>query len=86
MACAISFDDFFGENGHGLQHLDRGDSKGLPLRVGARAACGEDAHLFQVKVGIDAVLPALCNAPHSTHLCAGAAHTVVSSGVIIEAK
>ena len=47
-------------------------------------ARGEDAHVLEVNEGVVAVLPARCEAARSTHLPAGAARVVVSSGVKLE--
>ena len=52
--------------------------------MGARAAHGEGAHLLEVNEGVVAVLPARCDAARSTHLPAGAARAVVSTGSKLE--
>ena len=47
-------------------------------------AHGEGAHLLEVNEGVVAVLPARCDAARSTHLPAGAARAVVSTGSKLE--
>ena len=52
--------------------------------MGAGVAHGEGAHLLEVNEGGVAVVPARCDAARSTHLPAGAAHTIVSKAFELE--
>ena len=52
--------------------------------MGARVAHGEGAHLLEVNEGVVAILPGRCDATRSTHLPAGAARAVVSTGSKLE--
>ena len=57
---------------------------GAESGIGARVARGEGAQLLEVKEAVEAVLSARCDAAWSTHLRAGAAHTVISTGSSFE--
>ena len=49
---------------------------GAESAMAARVADGEAAHVLEIKVDIDAVLPLHCDPAQSTHLRAGATYTV----------